>query len=125
MKINPDLIDNGKILWTNNDSTSNFPEQTITLSDNLSNYNFYEIIYKQSTTVTRYMSTGKIPIGFTTELPFISTTLYYRVLSESNSMTNNKILISEGKRVRTYGTSEQLNSINIPIYVIGYKGNYS
>ena len=37
----------GTILWENLDTASSFSAQTVTLSESLSNYDRYEIIFKQ------------------------------------------------------------------------------
>jgi len=112
----------GTILWTNLSPTSDFAGQEITLSDNLSNYSYYEILYLFSKNDNYELTTGKIE---TNRLAFLQTLssrggnlVGYRRLP--SAINNNKITFGGGSVISSSGTTED-NSICIPIYIIGYK----
>ena len=104
----------GKKLWENQNPTASFPSQTITLSESLANYSCYEIIFKQSNTNERYLSTGKIPVGHGTILSYVTSTNSYR--ATGTTVSGNTIAFENA-----YVGSTSNNVIAIPIYVIGYK----
>ena len=100
-----------KVLWSNPDLTSSFPAQTITLSESLNNYEYYEIIFKQSTTNERNMTSGKIPVGHGT------------ILSYANSLRATSSTVG-GTTFAFENASNNGNADSgsiIPIYIIGYK----
>ena len=108
----------GTVLWSNSNLTTNFSSQTITLSDSLNNYDFYEIIYKQNTTAQRMMSTGKIPSTYGT---ILNTTIGYIHFRPVNYASTTTLEIANNMSVMTLGTTTTDNSFNIPYKVIGYK----
>lgn len=112
-KVNIDELINGVILWENSDPTSSFGAQTIYLSDNFSNYGYYEIIFRQLTTTDRTFSTGKIIVGTATILNFFASNFLYRVVDSvgANSITFNS----------AYSNNSIENRAIIPLKVIGYK----
>lgn len=114
MKINNDLIKTRTILWTNSSPTSSFSNQTITLSESLDNYEYYEILFRQNTTSARLMTTGKIPVGYGTILIWVTTVNMYR--PTGTTVSGNTISFEDGKT--TNGVD---NSTTVPTYVIGYK----
>lgn len=108
----------GVLLWTNSSPTSSFSAQTITLNDTLSNYDCYEILFRQSTTVPRIFNTGKIPVGSGTILGFNTGSLWY-LRATGDTVSGNTIAFEAG-----YGSSGSAtvdNTRTIPMYVIGYK----
>lgn len=72
-----------EILWTNNDTSTSFGTQSVTLSKNLSNYEDYEILFLQSTTVGRIMTSGHIPVGYGTILSYVTTVPCFRPTGEN------------------------------------------
>lgn len=104
----------GTLLWTNPSPTSSFASQSISLSESLENYNFYEIIYKQGNDTNRCLSSGKIPVGYGTILNYSVNTIRYRTTQES--LTGSSITFSDG----SVGGNTN-NTTCIPLYVIGYK----
>jgi hypothetical protein len=114
MKINNNLIDHGTILWRNTGPQYGFGADTIQLSETLNNYDMYEIIFQQSATTSRMMTTGRIPVGNGTILFWGSGTVYSRPTATTVSGTS--ITFEHGKN-----GSSQDDSSTIPMYVIGYK----
>ena len=72
-----------KVLWSNNDTSVSFGTQSVTLSETLNNYDYYEILFLQSTTVGRIMTTGRIPVGYGTILSYTTTVPYFRPTGEN------------------------------------------
>lgn len=116
LQVDGKVIDGGTLLWTNSSPTSNFAAQTITLNENLSGYDFYEILFRQGTTTARIMTTGKIPVGYGTILQWNTSNNFWRPTDEVVSGTT---ITFEANRM---GNNED-NSFTIPMYVIGYKTN--
>lgn len=105
----------GQILWTNSNPTSNFTEQTITLSSG--DYDFYEIYCTYNgSTASQYANGFKTIKG---KGLIISENGYGTGLSVRRKVdyTNaTHLLISSA-----FGGANIDNSYLIPIYVIGYK----
>lgn len=101
----------GKILWTNSNPNTAFSAQNVTLSS--SDFDFYEIIYKQANDVDRTFNSGLILENTGTILNFNTTSLYFRVVS-ANSKTS--IHFDNGQ----VGSGASSNAV-IPLYIIGYK----
>ena len=114
LQVNGKVIDGGTLLWTNNSPSSSFGSQTITLSESLDDYDCYEIIFRQSTTDVRLMTTGKIPVGSGTIMSWSTSLNFYR--PTATTVSGNTITFEEGKN--TNGTD---NNRTIPIYIIAYK----
>lgn len=107
----------GTILWTNQNPTNDFSQQTITLSS--SDYDCYEIIYRQNTTTSRILNTGKIIKGYGTLLMQSIGQNQFRTI---NYVSDTSLEIYDNQELTTYGTTTTNdNRINIPLYVIGYK----
>lgn len=104
----------GEIIWTNSSPTSNFPAQTINLNESLDNYDMYEILFRQSTTAGRIMTTGKIPVGYGTILNWNANAFYYR--ATGTTVSGSTITFEDGKNGATTA-----NGYTVPLYVIGYK----
>lgn len=101
-------------LWTNPAPTASFNGQTVTLSDSLSNYDFYEILYEQTTLSTRTMTTGKIPVGSGTILHWVTASTYYRPTSET--VSGSTLTFEDAHEDSTVN-----NITTIPVKIIGYK----
>ena len=102
----------GDILWTNQSPTSTFASQTITLTGDLDEYNCYEIVFRQSKNASRYMTTGKIPVGYGTILNSYSGRYRPTGLTVSGTTIDFEDAANSG------GTN---NEETIPLYVIAYK----
>lgn len=106
----------GTILWENLDTTSSFSAQTVTLSESLSNYDKYEIIFKQGSGSSdlRVLSTGIIP------------TLYGTILSYAVNNRYRLVDVPNGNQI-TFQNGMNNNSADntkcLPLYIIGYKSN--
>ncbi len=108
----------GKIIWTNSDPTSDFNPQTITLDESLDNYDMYEILFLQSTTTSRMMTSGRIPVGNGTILDFI--TVYPKFRPTNATVSGNTITFEDCKSLNAIGSHVVENSSLIPMYVIAY-----
>ncbi len=122
MKINPNLIEDGKILWENPNPTANkFTAQNITLSS--SDYNYYEVFCVWSSAVNRTCSTGLAKKGTGCIACFVSSHSFYRTFNYS---TDTEISVGAGTEiVITSGASSTNNEWFIPIMVIGYNKKYN
>ena len=118
IKDNETLIGNitGTILWENPNPTTDFTEQDVTLSS--SDYDCYEVIYKQSTNANRALNTGKIPKGYGAVLNEALTSSHYRAI---NYNSDTSLHISSGVDVAPYGNPVATDSQCVPLYIIGYK----
>ena len=105
-------------LWTNPLPSSDFAGQEITLSKDLSNFGGYEILYAQSKSTSRIMTTGIIPIGHGTIFGYTTGNKPYRATSTTVSGTT--ITFEDGYETQN-GTSLINNDLVIPIMVIGHK----
>lgn len=106
----------GKILWANSNPDDDFVAQTVTLSESLSNYDKYEIIFKQGSGSSdlRVLSTGIIP------------TLYGTILSYAVNNRYRLVDVPNGNQI-TFQSGMNNNSADntkcLPLYIIGYKNN--
>lgn len=106
----------GTILWENLDTTSSFSAQTVTLSESLSNYDKYEIIFKQGSGSSdlRVLSTGIIP------------TLYGTILSYAVNNRYRLVDVPNGNQIN-FQSGMNNNSVDntkcLPLYIIGYNSN--
>jgi hypothetical protein len=107
----------GKIIWTNPNPTNNFDAQTITLDESLDNYDEYEILVLQSTTNSRLISTGRIPVGHGTIISYNTSSYLYR--PTGTIVSGDTISFEDGKGVVGTTVTVQNESI-VPMYVIGY-----
>ena len=108
-------------LWQNEDSSQPFAGQQITLNDDISNYKYYEIIYRRSNANPKYLSTGQLEINNITTLQLGIERNYDRDIT---AISGNKITFDNCIRYETYGDSNSGATINtslIPYEVIGYK----
>ncbi len=110
---------NGTILWTNPNPTSSFSAQNVNLVESLDNYDCYEIIHKQSTTNSRFLTTGKIPVGHGTFMVNALSLNQYRGTSENTS--GSSVKFTAGYQANADGSFTENNTLVIPMYVIGYK----
>lgn len=102
----------GEILWTNANPTSDFGTQTITLNKSLDSYNCYEILFRQSKTASRIMTSGKVPVGYGTIL--VEHANIYR--PTGTTVSGNTIYFEDAKNNGSTTVVEV-----VPVYVIGYE----
>lgn len=111
-----------KVIWTNSNPTASFPSQTITLENSLENYDEYEILFLQSTTTSRIMTTGRIPVGSGTILNCLIAYPKYR---PTGTVVNGAtISFEDGRSVSSIGNVVVDNLSVIPAFVIGHKNNF-
>ena len=109
----------GTILWKNTNSNLSFAKQTISLLDNIENYDRYEIIYKNWISHEYYLTTGLIPVGLNTRFNALSSTITWRNVL---SMSGKNFQFDNGTSYTSYnGSTSEANENCIPVYVIGYK----
>lgn len=110
---------NPYVLWTNPNPTSSFAEQVVTLSDDLDNYTYLEIISRQSTSSGNMITSGKLPIdavALTTYFP-LHYNMYRVFVTTSKTFRNNSYWSSYGD----INSTTRDNNYNIPIQILGYK----
>lgn len=105
-----------KVLWTNPDMTQSFTSQEVTLTDDISNYRYYEIIFQQTNVNINTCSSGKIPISKSANMTLA---VRYNVKRAFNPTT--KIFTSCYIWNNYGGTESEDNSYVIPYQIIGYK----
>ena len=108
------------VLWTNSSPTSEFAGQSITLSDSIDNYKYYEVIYRQSTGTARVASTGRLPAPQLTEIRTNSVTNQRRIITALSGTT---MTFGSASYYATYGsgTDTYSNVYIIPYQILGYK----
>lgn len=113
----------GTVLWTNANPENDFTGGKITLSQNKSNFDSYEIVYRESSKT--YMTTGILPIGLNTRtIGAISGLLSWRDIYTNSpntdiSVADNEIYIANGNQQ----SANNVPSVCVPVYVIAYKNN--
>ncbi len=119
------LVDNEEIyskqvvLWTNPSPSSTFARQTITLSDSIVNYNYYEVIFRITNTLNVCLSTGKVPTTSQLYLQKLSNKMSRR-FGELPSGTS--LLFGDCEEIPTYGGNVDINNNScVPVQIIGYK----
>lgn len=107
-------------LWQNENPDQSFAGQEITLNDDISNYKYYEIIYRRSNANPKYLSTGQLEINLITTLQLAIDRIYDRDIT---SISGNKITFGDCGRFDSYGvdTLTTINTSLVPYEVIGYK----
>ena len=111
-----------KVLWTNSSVSSSFAAQSIALSQDISNFTYYEIIYiwSASGSPLRCVSTGRIPTNRGAIIS-ISTTRNYIRTSDAPSGTS--LTFNAAQYYNTYGGSGTTTSNGncVPYKVLGWK----
>lgn len=117
------------VLWENPAPTSNFSDQTITLSDNMKNYDEIEVIYRTSTSLADNLSIKMLMSEFV-KTAFETTVGVGRLPALSQPATNQiftrliarvsdtSIRITNAFRVNTQSSS---SAYCIPLKIIGIK----
>lgn len=113
--LNADL--KGNVLWENTNNTNEFPAQTITLSDSVSNYDYYEVEYGDygagaSESILYYSSKVKSNGNNGVRLSSIGSYTYYR-----KGYPNGNTFVFDD----AYYGSTKKNINCIPFKIIGYK----
>lgn len=123
-----DIYSMPQVLWTNPNPTSSFAGQQITLSDSLENYDYYEVIYYNTTSLTQTFTSGKIKNDKITTLCYFAgleantyIAVRYRVITSVNASQGK---ITFGDAYNKYIHEQTLTTNNIlviPYKIIGYK----
>ena len=136
----PMIIDSGgldeTVLWTNPSPTSAFAGQTITLSDNVDNYDYLEFEYKPANNLnTTYkaifsIATIKDSVKFSgTQTSVIPACLLGSYVNSGSNATRLGRAITMGSTNNTltfngclrFGSSGEFTSYSIPIKITGIK----
>lgn len=106
------------VLWTNATPTSAFGAETIQLLDDLTNYDFYEILCRISTNVASVVSSGLIP----TDSSVLVNALYWTGRQREFTPSGGNIATGTGQAYNTYGSGPSSDgSVMIPLKIIGFK----
>lgn len=120
-----ELTPKTSVLWTNNSITSDFAGQQITLSDSLTNYTYYEILFLMSKHETIGVSTGKVNSAYSTSLMTLRNASTIGTISrfrDATRTTDTKIDFSACTECRGGATTvSTANDRVIPYKIIGYK----
>lgn len=109
----------GTILWTNSNPSNSFAGQQITLSENIANYDLYEVIFVEYAGNLPYGSSGRIPVTHTTNIGCIANVFVRRSITAINE---NKLTFGDGQRCTSFNGNWITDNVRIiPVYVIGYK----
>lgn len=107
-----------RILWTNPAPTTPYPGGTISLSDNLSNYSFIEMVYYASDAAPYVLSSGKIETGNSFRIISVTGNGYsWRNINTNSASTGFNIAVSNAS---TQSSSTE-PGLAIPIKLIGYR----
>lgn len=118
-----EVDDDPKVLWTNPNPLVAFEAQSITLSDSIANYKYYEIIFvayaNASLSQDTFLNTGKV-LGTRTLLQYNDNYIRSRVV---NSVGGTNVTFGQGGSYTTYGsqTFSAQNLLCVPYQVLGYK----
>lgn len=123
-----DIYSKPVVLWTNPSPTSSFAGQQITLSDSLNNYDYYEVIYYNTNSLTQTFTTGKIKNDKITTLYYFAgleantyIAIRYRAITSINA-SEGKIRFGDAYNKYTHEQTLTTNNIlTIPYKIIGYK----
>lgn len=108
-----------KVLWENSNADATFNAQTVNLNDSLSNYNYYEVIFKLVAGYPSGKSTGKVKITTYAYMDYVGgSASVIGFKREITGKTNTTISFGDGTRINTNAIE---NARCIPIQVIGYK----
>lgn len=122
---NLDLDSAQTTLWTNNSPSSSFGSQSITLSDDLSNYKRIEVIAEIETTDSSYRTTtGMIELGNKYPLQAITAGVpMWRSVNTGTVSSGTSLGIGAANWFSSYNSTSVSSSNNylIPLQVIGYK----
>jgi hypothetical protein len=118
-----------KLLWENSSPTSNFSKQIVSLSDDITNYDYILVVWNSATTtVTKFQTIVSIDQLTTFVNGFAISIIgsiqfggdsYARRMERLTSYTSKQIYIESSF---TYNTLTESNSIIIPISIYGIKG---
>lgn len=112
-------VSSGTTLWTNPSPTSSFAGQTVTLSETIANFSYYEIEFFTDTISERIITTGKINTLYATRLFSLATLASSRNVTRPSTTS---IAFGSGLSFTTYGGAGVVdNNVIIPYKIIGYK----
>ena len=110
-----------KVLWTNTTPTSTFASQTITLNDDISNYQYYEILSIGGQELPNALySTGRLSTEKSqTRISVLRQYLGFRDVT----INGTSVTIGDYGQMNTYGnaTLTTNNTVCLPYKILGYK----
>lgn len=116
---NEEIYSKPVVLWANSSPSTAFATQTITLSDDIENYNYYQVIYRIYYNSTGLATTGRLLVDKTT---LFCNDQYNRGRNISQ-IGGTSLKFGDCYYYATYGnaTASTNNNYIIPVQVIGYK----
>lgn len=114
-----------ELLWENPSPSASFAGQTITLADDVGNYDYIGIICANGTGTDgrkRFLPMVLIPTK-TTMGADITFAGYRNYIRTASSISGNKVTFTDSEYYANYGTNTKTsyNTSLIPRYVIGFK----
>lgn len=110
------------ILWSNSSPTGTFTKQTITLSEKISNFTYYEILYKPRNASEQLVSTGKIPVTYATKMQNINGAAANDLLTtRSTTVPSGTSITFNDCYSGITNTTSVVTDFCVPIFVRGYK----
>ena len=109
------------MLYTNNElnEQSSFDKQTITLTDDITKFKYYECIYVDQKDVMFYQTTGLLPVSLKARLSGGSNVHSHRDIIE---IQGNKVTFDNAIYYTSYnGYTSVDNVMCIPYQIIGFK----
>ena len=116
---NDEIYSKPVVLWTNSSPTSSFAGQNVIMTNWVSEYTHYEIIFQEKNDNTYGYSTGKLPITYSTRLR-----IPMQINLERNAVVGtNGISFGDCGYYGTYGNTTKTtnNAYIIPYQILGYK----
>lgn len=109
----------GTVLWTNPNPAIAFDEQSVNLSESLTDYTKIEILYKVNANAQYLKSTGKILLvaGLVPVLDFSSDYNYFRYIV---TITTSLVKFGKGQYYNN-NVASAINAACVPYKIIGYK----
>ncbi len=106
------------VLWENSSPTSSFPAQTVTLSETITNFKLYTVIYKMATDNAMLFSNTSI-VGYNQRTSFCgSNILNYREIAGIDDCS---CTFGDNYEIKSYGNGGTVaNQRCIPIMILGH-----
>lgn len=106
-------------LWQNSKPTTAFASQQIQLTEDIHNYEYYEILFKYNRTTNEVFSTGRIP---TDNLTFLNVCFFAIFVRKITALNGASVTFDNAYYSTVYGNepTNESNGYMIPIAVIGH-----
>lgn len=106
-----------KLLWSNSAETSAISTKNVQLSESISNYDLYLVVFKAETGYGNYDTTGPMPVSGPMLLQAHSNKNKYRTCSVSGTTFS----INNGYKCSSYNNTATDNNVCIPTKLYGIK----